>query len=687
MKPVTRFSAVLLALISSNTFAQEVSTIADSTHITQLESITINAYASDKNLLTTPASVGIVSARTLERFSSTTLTNAVNTLPGVRMEERSPGSYRFSVRGSLMRSPFGVRNVKFYWNGIPFTDASGNTPLNSIDFGSIGRIEVIKGPGSSLYGAGTGGVVSLYTPSTTNEGNYIDQSYSLGGYGFQSNNTRLKLGNTLIQYGHQQQDGYRDHSAMGRDALTITSQARIGKKGTLSILGTYSDLHYQTPGGITLAQWQTRPEMARQPTATLPGSAQQKAGIYTKYALLGGNYHLALSDKWNQDISLYLTTNDFANPFISNYEKRNEMGLGGRSTWQYQNQYQWGSLHWTSGFEWQYGKSAQRNYDNEGGVPAGPQTNEDIGITSGTIFTQAQATLPGQLTAVAGVSYNDLQYNYERYYPTPYVNEKRGFKGQVMPRFALNKVIASQYSVTASISKGFSPPTLQEVRPSAGGFYANLEAEHGLNKEISFRKSGSRLNAEVTFYNFNLDQTIARRTTESGAEYFINAGKTKQNGIEWSVAYDVLQQRGGINGLKVWHSGTLTDYVYQDYNNAGNDFSNNKLPGIAKFIQNTGVDFLFLNEFGVFATYQAGSKLFLNDANTVATTPYHQFNVRATWKKQWGKHLYSRLSASVEYVQADMYGLGYDLNAFGNRFYNAAPTSNWWTGVQVGWRW
>ena len=80
------------------------------------------------------------------------------------MEERSPGSFRLAIRGSSLRSPFGVRNVKVYWNGIPFTDAGGNTYLNLFDFNSIANIEVIKGPGGSMYGAGTGGVVLLESP-------------------------------------------------------------------------------------------------------------------------------------------------------------------------------------------------------------------------------------------------------------------------------------------------------------------------------------------------------------------------------------------------------------------------------------------------------------------------------------------------------------------------------------------
>jgi iron complex outermembrane receptor protein len=50
------------------------------------------------------------------------------------MEERSPGSYRLNIRGSSLRSPFGVRNVKIYYNNIPFTDPGGNTYLNSLAF-------------------------------------------------------------------------------------------------------------------------------------------------------------------------------------------------------------------------------------------------------------------------------------------------------------------------------------------------------------------------------------------------------------------------------------------------------------------------------------------------------------------------------------------------------------------------
>src|SRR3982750_1058709 len=86
---------------------------------------------------------------------------AFNAVAGVRMEERSPGSYRLSLRGSLLRSPFGVRDVKVYFDEIPLSDAGGNTYLNALDINSIRSVEVLKGPDGSLFGANSGGVVIL----------------------------------------------------------------------------------------------------------------------------------------------------------------------------------------------------------------------------------------------------------------------------------------------------------------------------------------------------------------------------------------------------------------------------------------------------------------------------------------------------------------------------------------------
>ena len=92
-----------------------------------LGEVIVKAYEQNQSLRKVPAAINQINKSKLERFNNTNILPALNSTPGVRMEERSPGSYRMNIRGSTIRSPFGVRNVKVYWDGIPFTDPGGNT--------------------------------------------------------------------------------------------------------------------------------------------------------------------------------------------------------------------------------------------------------------------------------------------------------------------------------------------------------------------------------------------------------------------------------------------------------------------------------------------------------------------------------------------------------------------------------
>ena len=87
-----------------------------------LEEITIKAFEQNQSLKNSTASVKIIEFNNGDRNNKTSIVNGFNSVAGVRMEERSPGSYRINIRGSSLRSPFGVRNVKVYWNNIPLTD-------------------------------------------------------------------------------------------------------------------------------------------------------------------------------------------------------------------------------------------------------------------------------------------------------------------------------------------------------------------------------------------------------------------------------------------------------------------------------------------------------------------------------------------------------------------------------------
>src|SRR5690606_2700656 len=179
----------------------------------------------------------------------------------------SPGSYRLSIRGSSMRSPFGIRNVKVYWNDLPFTDPGGNTYLNLLDNNSIQSTEVIKGPGSSLYGAGTGGVLLLKNNSPLNSG--VELSALAGSYGLMryavNASVSSKQSDLRINYVKQKSDGYRNHTEMERDVIQATTNFYVSEESTLSAHVLYSDLFYKTPGGLTKQQFEENPKQARPP--------------------------------------------------------------------------------------------------------------------------------------------------------------------------------------------------------------------------------------------------------------------------------------------------------------------------------------------------------------------------------------------------------------------------------------
>nr|MBA3899695.1 TonB-dependent receptor plug domain-containing protein [Bacteroidota bacterium] len=258
-------------------------------HVAHLKEFSIG-FETRKEIIKTPASVGIIGPKELERFDNASILPAVNTIPGVRMEERSPGSYRFSIRGSLIRSPFGVRNVKFYLNGIPFTDATGNTQLNLIDFYSIGRMEILKGPAGSIFGAGNGGVVLLDALQAKPGEKFIQATSTSGSFGLRSYNLLAavsdeKTSNT-INYSRRESEGYRKHSAMKREMFSWNSTIKIKESQSISIHALYSDLFYQIPGAINEQMLLENPRSAR------PGSIEQNSSINLKTFNLGASHKI-----------------------------------------------------------------------------------------------------------------------------------------------------------------------------------------------------------------------------------------------------------------------------------------------------------------------------------------------------------------------------------------------------------
>lgn len=88
------------------------------------------------------------------------LAYALNQIPGVRMETRGMGgSRRIDIRGSGLRSPFGVRNTQILVNGFLLSTADGVGQTEWLDPLLLDRLVVMKGPTGAWLGSGYGGAL------------------------------------------------------------------------------------------------------------------------------------------------------------------------------------------------------------------------------------------------------------------------------------------------------------------------------------------------------------------------------------------------------------------------------------------------------------------------------------------------------------------------------------------------
>ncbi|WP_192347368.1 TonB-dependent receptor domain-containing protein [Algoriphagus sp. Y33] len=652
--------------------------------IIHLSEITVSAFESERPLLEQSASIAVVSEQDFSRFNETSLVNSFNTKPGVRIEERAPASYRISIRGSSLRAPFGVRNVKVYWNEVPFTSPDGTTALNLLDLSNIRNAEVIKGPSGSIYGAGNGGVVNLYSPANPSGGR-ISADFMVGDFGM----TRYKLGVAQqvgkggfeASYVSQKADGYREHSAMDRQVFQLGGFLSVSDKQEIRTQLLISDLKYQIPGPLNSDQ------LAEDPTQARPGSATQNSSISQQsvFASLGHLYRF--SSKLKNSTTLYLNTNDFENPFILDYKKELGYGFGGRTKFTFDGKLAGKDLRIIAGGEYQTSLTDAQNFGNVNGVADTVRFADKLRATQGFLFQQAEWNLMENFMLTFALSENFSSLEIDRQIDASGAAiglQKRTFDPIVVPRFALNYQFNQYSGIYGSISSGFSPPTVDEVRTNEGSLNLDLEAEKGVNYEVGYRRGKGKLNMELTAFYFKLDQTITTYTNPQGVVLFRNAGSTNQKGIEAAIDYALIRNETTfIRDLKIGTAFTGNYFTFKDYQKAANDFSGNDLTGVAP---NTLVNRLDLRtKFGVYLnfTHQYVDEIPLDDANTVYQDAYNLVNLRFGWARSFAGKWELEAFAGADNLLNESHSLGNDLNAFGGRYYQPAPTRNWYGGVKV----
>lgn len=654
----------------------------------ELGEIIIKAFEQNRKLMDVPAAVSVAQQKQLLRFNNTSILPAMNAAPGVRMEERSPGSYRLNIRGSSLRSPFGVRNVKVYLNEIPFTEPGGSTYLNQLGFYNIQSIEILKGPSSSLYGAGSGGTVLLKTQGI-NKPSGVGVDYLFGSFGLQTMNVQARIGEgnsqQTISFNQLKSDGYRDWTKVKRSVFSWDTKFELNQKQSIRTFLMYADLFYQTPGGLTPAEFAANPKQARPAVGAFPSSEKANASVHQKTFFGGFSHEFAITKTFKNITTLYGAFSQFANAAVRNYERRSEPHAGGRTVFAFTPKIGLGELKLIAGAELQKGWYNLRVYKNKNGASDTLQTEDEVNPLIWSTFAQADWNLPKGWIVTAGASLNQNKIEIIRLNKFPLSPQKRTYDNEIAPRLSLLKKIAKEFSVYASAAKGFSPPTSVEVLPSTGIITTDLNAEEGWNYEAGARFNWKeKLFVDVNGFLFKLNNTIVQRRDLSGADYFANAGSTRQRGIETFLQYKIAaDDRKFFSQGNVWLSYTYNDFRYHDFKQLTNDYSGKQLPSVPKNILAIGFDAMIKPGVYINLTYNYNDKTPLNDANTFYAGDFHLLAVRVGYKKIFVGKLQAEVFAGADNLFNETYSLGNDINAAANRFYNVAPGRNYYAGIAL----
>src|SRR5687768_11237400 len=132
----------------------------------QEDAVVVTATRVPQPSLEVPASVDRLYADEIrEGRPQVNLSENLGRVPGIVVQNRQnyAQDLQISSRGFGSRATFGVRGLRLIADGIPATMPDGQGQAATFSLGSADRIEVMRGPFSSLYGNAAGGVIQIFT--------------------------------------------------------------------------------------------------------------------------------------------------------------------------------------------------------------------------------------------------------------------------------------------------------------------------------------------------------------------------------------------------------------------------------------------------------------------------------------------------------------------------------------------
>ena len=660
---------------------------------------TVTVTRTDQDLANVPSSVAVVRRDQIEYAQRrTSLDEALRGIPGLFVQNRRnyglSGGIGLSIRAPQPR--FGLRGLAIIQDGIPITTADGTTEPGNVDLGSVGRIEVIRGPSSVLYGNSAGGVINLNTTFDTSRPLTITPDVQFGSNGYNRQQVRVDGGNTGTQFmasvSRFDTDGFRDHSAAEITQTNVVVRRVLSPRTEIrGVFNLYNAPFAESPSFVNEDDARNNPTKARPQADHF--SATNPAGRNWGEGTTQGQYGLTVEHRFSET-QLFRATGwgmwrDLDAAGVFQMIELDRTGFGVRSEYLAGAQVGAVGVELAAGFD----ISSQNDDRKEFGQVAptefgGRSTNgalrldqtEDV-LSAGP-FAQVTIAPHDRVQFTAGVRWD--YYDFRAGDLKLDDGDQSGDRtmSAVSPSVGVTVAAAPNVNLFASLATAYETPTTVELSNTStgeGGFNQELDPEDLTSFEVGVRGliEPARLRYEAAVYFSTVDNALVSFQNVNELDFFRNAGKSSRDGVELMVEWVPEPSFNTRFGY------TYQDFVFEEFNTGSSDFAGKDEPGAPPHRVFAG--FNYTAPFGLRsgATVRWVDEFTLNNANTVFNWAYTVVDLRFGYDTRWGG-VDVRPFVGIDNVFDERYNSSAITNAFGGRYYEPSPDREIYVGLTVG---
>jgi len=619
MKNIKTLLLTLCIFVVTHTTSQKtIQNKPDST--ISLQEVVVNAYQIQTMQHHVPGAISLLSGEDLRTSDGNSFAHTLHAIPGIYMHSGTYATGRIVIRGVGSRTPYNTNRIKSYLNDIPITSSDGISSPEDIDLMGIGRMEVIKGPASALYGSGLGGNINLYTPEKGS-----NHSEALVQYGsFQTlkasvassyNRENMQIWGNLS---HLQTEGHRENSRFNRTSILSSGrwlQPRYSLEYTLMLI----NLHAQIPSSVGKSLYENDPMAAAANWKAIEG--------YKEYqrAIAGVTLTNRISEAWSNKLTLF-------GRWADSYERRPFNNLDdGTSGGGVRNRLSYHTALYDVliGVEWINDTYRwQMDLDNELINKNREERNQSN--LFGMVYW-----LPTQNWNISiGGALNSVDYRLtDQFSENGDQSGKRSFPLLFSPRLGINYSPSQKLALYASAGHGFSMPSPEETLLPEGDINENLQPEQGMQYEVGIRLNlfNKATQLEASVYRIDLNNLLVTKRLTEDIFTGINAGETRHTGIELMLHQRIFSHHSFPGSLSLSANYTFSRNRFINFEEDGNVYNGNQLPGVPSSIGKVSIQWLPYQVFQISTHFQQVGSQFMNDANSVKNDAYFLSDLKISY--------------------------------------------------------